>query len=247
MLGHASVSDATTESGTRRAFTLLDEPGHTEWRTVAVLRDRRESPAKQVALVVAQNLEQSGRTIAQFAGIFLGFGLSVVILGAALTRLLVTSTFAPLRQVEATAAAIADGNFSERLPGDTPNTEVGRLNRSLNTMLARIDRAFADRANTIYQMRRFVGDASHELRTPLVSVRGYAELYRMGALEDARRGRPGDGAHREGGDPHGRTGGGPARARPHRRGEDRRTSPRSTSCRSPTTPRSTRWPPIPTA
>jgi two-component system OmpR family sensor kinase len=31
-------------------------------------------------------------------------------------------------------------------------------------------------------MRRFVGDASHELRTPLVSVRGYAELYRMGAL-----------------------------------------------------------------
>ena len=32
-------------------------------------------------------------------------------------------------------------------------------------------------------MRRFVGDASHELRTPLVSVRGYAELYRMGALQ----------------------------------------------------------------
>jgi two-component system OmpR family sensor kinase len=49
-------------------------------------------------------------------------------------------------------------------------------------MLSRIDRAFADRAKTIDQMRRFVGDASHELRTPLVSVRGYAELYRMGAL-----------------------------------------------------------------
>jgi two-component system OmpR family sensor kinase len=49
-------------------------------------------------------------------------------------------------------------------------------------MLGRIDRAFADRAKTIDQMRRFVGDASHELRTPLVTVRGYAELYRMGAL-----------------------------------------------------------------
>jgi two-component system OmpR family sensor kinase len=49
-------------------------------------------------------------------------------------------------------------------------------------MLSRIDRAFADRAKTIEQMRRFIGDASHELRTPLVSVRGYAELYRMGAL-----------------------------------------------------------------
>ncbi|MEJ1229887.1 MAG: histidine kinase dimerization/phospho-acceptor domain-containing protein [Galbitalea sp.] len=49
-------------------------------------------------------------------------------------------------------------------------------------MLSRIDSAFADRLKTVEQMRRFVGDASHELRTPLVSVRGYAELYRMGAL-----------------------------------------------------------------
>ncbi|WP_440583520.1 sensor histidine kinase, partial [Xanthomonas citri] len=64
-----------------------------------------------------------------------------------------------------------------------PNTEVGRLSRSLNTMLARIDRAYSDRGKTIEQMRNFVGDASHELRTPLVSVRGYAELYRMGALQ----------------------------------------------------------------
>src|SRR6185436_18063257 len=77
----------------------------------------------------------------------------------------------------------ADGDFGQRLSGATPNTEVGRLNRSLNTMLSRIDSAFADRARTIDQMRRFVGDASHELRTPLVSVRGYAELYRMGALQ----------------------------------------------------------------
>src|SRR5699024_4357981 len=70
---------------------------------------------------------------------------------------------------------------------ETPNTEVGRLNHSLNRMLDHIDQALSDRATTIRQMRRFVGDASHELRTPLVSVRGYAELYRMGALttEDA--------------------------------------------------------------
>ena len=102
--------------------------------------------------------------------------------GAATTQLLVTSTFAPLRDVEATAARFAAGDYSQRLGGATPNTEVGRLNRSLNTMLARIDRAFADRQRTVEQMRRFVGDASHELRTPLVSLRGYAELYRMGAI-----------------------------------------------------------------
>src|SRR5690606_20636417 len=69
------------------------------------------------------------------------------------------------------------------LGGATPNTAVGRLNRSLNAMLARIDLALADRQRAVEQMRRFVGDASHELRTPLVSLRGYAELYRMGALQ----------------------------------------------------------------
>jgi len=164
-----------------RAFTLWDDDRSTQWRVVAVPQ-RNVVTSESVGLIVALNLDETNGIIARYAGIFLGFGLSVVVLGAALTRLLVTTTFAPLRQVEATAAAIADGNFSERLPGATPNTEVGRLNGSLNTMLARIDRAFGDRAKTIEQMRRFVGDASHELRTPLVSVRGYAELYRMGAL-----------------------------------------------------------------
>jgi two-component system, OmpR family, sensor kinase len=134
-------------------------------------------------LVVAVSLQPTENTMAIYLTIFLGFGIGVVIVGALLTRLLVTTTFLPLREVERTAAAIADGDFSQRLGGATPNTEVGRLNRSLNTMLNRIDRAFKDRARTIEQMRRFVGDASHELRTPLVSVRGYAELYRMGALQ----------------------------------------------------------------
>jgi two-component system OmpR family sensor kinase len=135
------------------------------------------------SLVMAVSLEPTEKTMATYLTIFLGFGFGVVIVGALLTRLLVTRTFLPLRDVERTAAAIADGDFSQRLGGATPNTEVGRLNRSLNTMLSRIDRAFKDRARTIDQMRRFVGDASHELRTPLVSVRGYAELYRMGALQ----------------------------------------------------------------
>jgi len=134
-------------------------------------------------LLMAVSLKPTENTMATYLTIFLGFGVGVVLVGALLTRLLVTTTFAPLRQVERTAAAIADGDFSQRLGGATPNTEVGRLNRSLNTMLSRIDRAFKDRARTIDQMRRFVGDASHELRTPLVSVRGYAELYRMGALQ----------------------------------------------------------------
>jgi two-component system OmpR family sensor kinase len=180
VLGQLTMSSVVSTQ--RQPQTVWDTEHERQWRIVAFVGNV-ESSATNVVVVVGESLYSSNAIISQFTVIFLGFGLSVVILGAALTRLLVTSTFAPLREVEATAAAIADGDFSQRLPGATPNTEVGRLNRSLNTMLGRIDRAFADRARTIEQMRRFVGDASHELRTPLVSVRGYAELYRMGALQ----------------------------------------------------------------
>jgi len=173
---------ATAESP---AFDRWNAEHTQQWRLYALetqLTVKSTQDSFPATIVTGTNLAPTNATIGRFSGIFLGFGLSVVVLGAALTRLLVTSTFAPLRDVEATAARFADGDFSQRLDSTNPDTEVGRLNRSLNTMLSRIDSAFDDRARTIDQMRRFVGDASHELRTPLVSLRGYAELYRMGAL-----------------------------------------------------------------
>ncbi|MCU1444010.1 MAG: two-component sensor histidine kinase, partial [Cryobacterium sp.] len=165
-----------------RTQTLYNQSHDTEFLAVAV-PVVLSAQGTLGTVLMAVSLQSTEKTMATYLTIFLGFGFGVVVVGALLTRLLVTTTFLPLREVERTAAAIADGDFSQRLGGATPNTEVGRLNRSLNTMLSRIDRAFKDRARTIDQMRRFVGDASHELRTPLVSVRGYAELYRMGALQ----------------------------------------------------------------
>ncbi|MBH0116209.1 HAMP domain-containing histidine kinase [Salinibacterium sp. NG253] len=171
-----AVANSQTEP-----FTLPSTAIGGQWRVISYPAISTIGP-DFVTIVIARDLSDSNAIVARYAAIFLFFGLTVVIVGGALTRLLVTSTFAPLREVEATAARFADGDFDQRLSVATPNTEVGRLNRSLNSMLGRIDRAFADRARTIDQMRRFVGDASHELRTPLVTVRGYAELYRMGAI-----------------------------------------------------------------
>jgi two-component system OmpR family sensor kinase len=62
-----------------------------------------------------------------------------------------------------------------------PRTEVGRLGTALNRMLDRLEAAFAAREASQERLRRFIADASHELRTPLASIRGYAELFRMGA------------------------------------------------------------------
>jgi two-component system OmpR family sensor kinase len=53
-------------------------------------------------------------------------------------------------------------------------------------MLVRIEEAFDDRARAEERRRQFLADASHELRTPLASIRGYAELFRLGAVRDRR-------------------------------------------------------------
>ena len=118
------------------------------------------------------------------------------VLGAA-GYVLVRNSLRPLVEVERTARAIADGDLSQRVPEGDDRTEVGRLTTALNRMLSRIESAFrAQQASETQargseeRMRRFVADASHELRTPLTSIRGFAELYRQGAVrgdDDVRR------------------------------------------------------------
>lgn len=153
-----------------------------EWRAVASPISVDGHPSG--TLLVAASSSLINQTVALYVIIFTGFGIAVILLGAALTRILVTTTFGPLAEVERTALEIARGDYSKRILVQSPHTEVGHLGESLNIMLDRLDGSLADRARTIERMRRFIGDASHELRTPLVSVRGYAELYRMGALKE---------------------------------------------------------------
>lgn len=161
---------------------LRSEEGLTSWRAL-VLPGEYGQAGQDGALLIALPMTRTEATMTRYTTLFFGFGMVVIVIAAALTQVLVTRAFLSLRDVERTAAAIAAGDFSLRLRNESPGTEVGRLNRALNAMLGRIDRAFADRARALDQMRRFIGDASHELRTPLVTVRGYAELYRIGALQ----------------------------------------------------------------
>jgi two-component system, OmpR family, sensor kinase len=90
----------------------------------------------------------------------------------------------PLDRMGHTAGAIAGGDLSQRVESTDPRTEVGRLGIALNAMLDRLERAFSQQRQSEDRLRRFLADASHELRTPLASIRGYAELFRMGAARE---------------------------------------------------------------
>jgi signal transduction histidine kinase len=98
-------------------------------------------------------------------------------------RWLIGRGLAPLDRMATTADAItAGGDLTTRMPGAGGGTEVGRLSAAINTMLDRIEQAFRARLRSEQKVREFAADASHELRTPLTTIRGYAELYRQGAL-----------------------------------------------------------------
>ena len=106
--------------------------------------------------------------------------ITLAIVGSVVVRL----GLRPLNRMEATAGKIAAGDLSQRVSPANESTEVGRLGLALNAMLDRLEEAFQQREASEARLRRFLADASHELRTPLASIRGYAELFRMGAAAD---------------------------------------------------------------
>ena len=154
----------------------IDE--HDSWRVVAKPFRNFEATVV-VALPNSTNLE----LLRQYRAIGGGFGFLLLALSGLSIWLTIAKALRPLREVERTAKLVSSGDLSQRLIERPGNTEIARLNRSLNSMLDSLEDSVSSRNKTVSQMRRFVADASHELRTPLVSVRGYAELYRQGALK----------------------------------------------------------------
>ncbi len=183
--------------------------GDEQWRVIAAPVTLTDGSPGTV--LVAQSLHDVQNTVRRLELSFLLIGAAALLILAGIGYVVVRVSLRPLRQVELTAAKIADGDLSRRVPDADPRTEVGQLSSALNRMLAEIEAAFAARAaseeaarrseeamrrseaaarGSEQRMRRFVADASHELRTPLTSIRGFAELFGQGAVtegEDLRR------------------------------------------------------------
>jgi len=162
-----------------RPFTVPSVSGGEEpqWRVIAGVNQNRDA-----VYAVAIPLRQMQDTLRNVLGYAALIGLAVLAASVLIGWFAVRRAFRPLTRIEDTAAAIAAGDLTQRVPERRTGDEVASLSRSLNAMLAQIEQSFALREASEERMRQFVADASHELRTPLATVRGYAELYRQGAV-----------------------------------------------------------------
>lgn len=193
-LGEPFTTQAVVHVTTSRVPDhAIMQAAQSPWRVVALPWSEKtktgqvkDSGVVFIGLSLSDQIDTSN-TLTRFCAMV---GIAVVLIGAILGTIVVQSTLAPLKRIEKTAAKIAAGDLSQRVPDLPENTEVGSLSMSLNTMLTRIEESFHAQEETTEKMKRFVSDASHELRTPLATIHGYAELYKMqrdmpGALERA--------------------------------------------------------------
>ncbi|MDR2566129.1 MAG: HAMP domain-containing histidine kinase [Bifidobacteriaceae bacterium] len=169
-----------TQDRAGEPFTVASTASGGQWRCLATLA---RSPFETQSVVLALPLDSVNDTTRQVALLVVWLTLAVAVAATATGYAMVRRSLRPLRHVEAAAAQIAGGDLTTRMPPAQPGTEVGHLTDSLNAMLTQIEAAFATQSASEARMRTFISDASHELRTPLAAIRGYAELYRIGGLE----------------------------------------------------------------
>lgn len=205
--GTPELPEVTYEEAVESKGDAFTTPGATNgvgsesWRVVTVAA--KYPTGERLVVYVALPLGAMDQTVSLLTRTLIMSGLGIVLLGGLTAWVLVERSLRSLRTVEHTAAQIAAGDLTLRVPEAPPGTEMGSLAASLNAMLTQIERAFAAQEASEVRMRQFVSDASHELRTPVATIRGYGELYRMGALDttdkvDDTMGRIEDAARRMG-------------------------------------------------
>jgi two-component system, OmpR family, sensor kinase len=142
-------------------------------------------PAGPYVVVVGESLAQREKALDTLRALLLVGGPLALLIASGVGYMMAAAALRPVERMRRRAAAISAEETGERLPVPLANDEIGRLGRTLNEMLSRLEAAFA-------RERAFVSDASHELRTPLAILRTELELALRGEhnrkeLEDALR------------------------------------------------------------
>jgi two-component system OmpR family sensor kinase len=174
----SAVALAAVTAPHPQPFTVGSVSGSGKWRVIAA------EPQGGNRYLIGLSLHDVSVALGRVEHVELVVTGSILILLAIVTFFVLQLGLRPIKRMTATATAIAAGDLSHRVPDGAPGTEAGELGAALNTMMTKIEDAFEQRTASEARLRQFIADASHELRTPVTTIRGYAELYRSGGLDD---------------------------------------------------------------
>jgi heavy metal sensor kinase len=159
-------------------FATLDTENSGQWRVYSQVIVGRDN--QRVGwLVVGQPIVSVDTEVSKlFAPILFGAVLAffLALLGG---LFLANRALLPIDRVTRTAQTISTQDLTKRINYHGPEDEIGRLAKTLDRMLDRLEKGFD-------QERRFTSDASHELRTPLTALKGRIEvtLSRLRTVEE---------------------------------------------------------------
>jgi signal transduction histidine kinase len=175
----AVVTASTNVVGEPRITTL--EPGPTGYAvhtlrrlpvgdsSFRVVARRVTTRTGSYIVYVAGSLDTVGTSTESVARLLL-IGLPVLLLVVGGTTWVVSGrALQPVEAIRQEVEAIGAEDLHRRVPAPDTADEIGRLARTMNAMLVRLDDATE-------RQRRFVADASHELRSPLTGIRARLEV-----------------------------------------------------------------------
>ncbi|MBV8487731.1 MAG: heavy metal sensor histidine kinase [Planctomycetaceae bacterium] len=165
-MGNAGLPPKASTDGKRDIF---DNFSVAELGRFRMLSRRIKGPDGPLLVQVACSLEENDKQLGELLAILLLVGLPAVACSLGGSYVLARQALAPVERMAATADEITARRLDRRLDAPNPNDELGRLAKTLNGMIGRLERSFEE-------VRRFTADAAHELRTPLAILRNEAEV-----------------------------------------------------------------------
>jgi two-component system OmpR family sensor kinase len=184
--GQSRLLAEVRDDGTPVTLGLGDGLGNYRVSAVPVALDGRDTVAR---VVTGLPLGEVETTLLQLSIVIGAVTLFAVGAATGIGALIIRRALQPLERVAAVASRVTelpldrgDVALSARVADvdADPSTEVGQVGAAINRMLGHVASALRVRQESENKVRQFVADASHELRTPLASIRGYAELTRLG-------------------------------------------------------------------
>jgi two-component system, OmpR family, sensor kinase len=174
-----AADEAVEAAVSGEPFTVEAEEGDLRYRVRSYVDERAA-----VVVTLALPLDTVDGAVADLVTVEVAAGAVVAAALGLMAWWVIHLGVRPINRMTVAASTIAAGDLAHRVPEASPGTEAGRLGSALNRMLGQIEAAFTQRSRAEDRLRQFVADASHELRTPVATIRGYAELYRAGALDE---------------------------------------------------------------